>query len=163
MLPTTLQMARLRAPLRRASRSAASVSAVSPDCVMTTTSVRPPDDRVPVAELGAVVHLDRQVRQLLDQELPDQAGVPRGAAGDDADRVDGRRVVGHVAEEHASRVERHPAEDGLADGLRLLVDFLEHEVLVAGLLGHHRVPRHVLRLPRDRRAREIAEGDAAPA
>ena len=40
MLPTTLQMARLDAPLRFASRSAASVSAVSPDCVMATVSVR---------------------------------------------------------------------------------------------------------------------------
>ena len=39
MLPTTLQTAMLRAPSLRASRSAASVSAVSPDCVMTTASV----------------------------------------------------------------------------------------------------------------------------
>jgi hypothetical protein len=39
MLPTTLQMARLQAPPCLASRSAASVSAVSPDCVMTTASV----------------------------------------------------------------------------------------------------------------------------
>ena len=39
MLPTTLQMAMLRAPWRFASRSAASVSAVSPDCVMTMASV----------------------------------------------------------------------------------------------------------------------------
>jgi hypothetical protein len=38
MLPTTLQMAMLLAPLRRPSRSAASVSAVSPDCVMTIVS-----------------------------------------------------------------------------------------------------------------------------
>ena len=40
MLPTTLQMAMLRAPSFFASRSAASVSAVSPDCVMTIASVR---------------------------------------------------------------------------------------------------------------------------
>ncbi len=39
MLPTTLQMARLAAPSRFASRSAASVSAVSPDCVITMASV----------------------------------------------------------------------------------------------------------------------------
>ena len=38
MLPTTLQMAMLWAPFFRASRSAASVSAVSPDWVITTTS-----------------------------------------------------------------------------------------------------------------------------
>jgi hypothetical protein len=39
MLPTTLQMLMLAAPSRLASRSAASVSAVSPDWVMTTASV----------------------------------------------------------------------------------------------------------------------------
>ena len=39
MLPTTLQIAMLRAPFFLASRSAASVSAVSPDCVMTIASV----------------------------------------------------------------------------------------------------------------------------
>jgi hypothetical protein len=37
-LPTTLQMAMLLAPLRDASWSAARVSAVSPDWVMTTAS-----------------------------------------------------------------------------------------------------------------------------
>jgi hypothetical protein len=41
MLPTTLQIAMLRAPFRFASRSAASVSAVSPDWVMTTASSLP--------------------------------------------------------------------------------------------------------------------------
>ena len=39
MLPTTLQIARLRAPFPFASRKAASVSAVSPDCVIATASV----------------------------------------------------------------------------------------------------------------------------
>ena len=39
MLPTTLQIEMLRAPFRLASRSAASVSAVSPDWVITTASV----------------------------------------------------------------------------------------------------------------------------
>jgi hypothetical protein len=39
MLPTTLQIAMLEAPARFACRSAASVSAVSPDCVMTTARV----------------------------------------------------------------------------------------------------------------------------
>jgi len=42
MLPTTLQMATLRAPFCRASRRAASVSAVSPDWVITTASVFEP-------------------------------------------------------------------------------------------------------------------------
>ena len=41
MLPTTLQMAMLLAPLRLLSRKAASVSAVSPDWVMTIASALP--------------------------------------------------------------------------------------------------------------------------
>ena len=84
MLPTTLQMAMLRGALALASRSAASVSAVSPDCVMTIASSFVGDDRIAVAVLGAVVDFDRHLRQRLDQVLADQAGVPRRAAGDDA-------------------------------------------------------------------------------
>ena len=72
MLPTTLQIAMLRAPFFFASRSAASVSAVSPDCVMTIASVFVDDDRIAVAVLGAVVDLDRHARERLDQELADE-------------------------------------------------------------------------------------------
>ena len=63
MLPTTLQMARLRAPFFRASRSAASVSAVSPDWVMMTTSVRVIDDEIAIAIFRAVVDFDGQLRR----------------------------------------------------------------------------------------------------
>ena len=47
-------------PCFLASRSAASVSAVSPDCVIATASVFVDDDRIAVAELRAVVDVDRQ-------------------------------------------------------------------------------------------------------
>ena len=47
-------------PSRFASRSAASVSAVSPDCVMTTASVLRRDDRVAVAVFRSVVDFDRE-------------------------------------------------------------------------------------------------------
>ena len=54
----------------------------------------------------------------------------------------------HLVQEHLRRVHRHAAEDGLAQRVRLLDDLLEHEVLVAGLLGHDGIPgdarRHVL-------------------
>ncbi len=43
------------------------------------------------------------------------------------------------------------------DRARLLEDLLEHEVLVAGLLRHHRVPRDALRLPRHRLRRCVEE------
>ncbi len=76
MLPTTLQIATLLAPSRFASRSAPSVSAVSPDCVMAIASVCASDDRPAVAEFGAVVDFDRHPRHFLDQELPHQARMP---------------------------------------------------------------------------------------
>ena len=46
-----------------------------------------PDDRVAVAVLGGDVHLDRDARPLLERVAADQAGVVRGAAGDDDDAV----------------------------------------------------------------------------
>ena len=46
-----------------------------------------------------------------------------------------------VGQEDLSAVERDAAEGGVADGAWLLVDFLEHEVLVAGLFGLDGVPR----------------------
>ena len=85
MEPTTLQMASVFEPFCLASRCAASVSAVSPDCEITTVSVSSTDDRIAVAELAAVVHFHRHARQLLDHELAGQRRVPAGAAGDDPD------------------------------------------------------------------------------
>ncbi len=76
MLPTTLQTAMLAAPSRLASRSAASVSAVSPDWVITIASVLRRHDRVAVAVLGSVVDFDGNTGQLLDHELADEARVP---------------------------------------------------------------------------------------
>ena len=83
MEPTTLQMASVLEPFCLASRCAASVSAVSPDCEITTVSVSAADDGIAIAELAAVIHFHRNARQLLDHELAGQRGVPAGAAGDD--------------------------------------------------------------------------------
>ena len=49
---------------------------------------------------------------------------------------------------------------GVADGAGLLVDFLEHEVLVAGLFGLDGVPGDALDFEREGRAVEVGEGDA---
>ena len=51
------------------------------------------DDRVAVAVLGAVVDFDRHARELLDQELADQPGVPRRAAREDRDALDCRAAA----------------------------------------------------------------------
>ena len=92
MEPTTLQMASVFEPFCLASRCAASVSAVSPDCEITTVSVFVGDDRIAIAELAAVIHFHRNARQLLDHELAGQRGVPAGAAGDDLDGLETRET-----------------------------------------------------------------------
>ena len=57
-------------------------------------------------------------------------------------------------------VERDASEDGVARGGRLLVDLLEHEVLVAALLRRDRIPHHALRRLRDRAPGVVGELDA---
>ena len=139
--------------------SAASVSAVSPDCVMTIASVFGIHDRVAVAILRSVVHLHRQPRQLLDQELADQGRVPRRAAGEDDDvlaRRAGSASVMFISSRNTRPVSTATRPSTVSRTARLLEDLLQHEVLVAGLLRHHRIPRDLLRrlrTPRGRRSR----------
>ena len=89
--------------------------------------------------------------------LPASAGVPAGAAGDDLDLLGirwncfGRDV--HLVEENAAGLLAHAAQRGVADGARLLEDFLEHEVLVAALFRHDGVPQNVRHLAVDGAAR----------
>jgi hypothetical protein len=95
--------------------------------------------------------------------LPARPGVPAGAAGGDGDAGGGAELGGgdlHVGQEDAAGVERDAAEGGVADGARLLVDFLQHEVLVAGLFGLDRVPEDALRVEFFGCAAEVGEDDA---
>src|SRR6201747_2334591 len=89
--------------------------------------------------------------------------MPTGAAGGDGDAGGFLEFLGgdgHVGEEDAAGVERDAAEGGVADGAGLLVDFLEHEVLVAGFFGLDGVPGDALRLELAGGAVEVGEGDA---
>ena len=63
----------------------------------------------------------------------------------------------HLVEEDLAGIERNPPQGGVADGARLLVDFLEHEMLEAALLRHDGVPGDVLHLARDGLAVEVGE------
>ena len=56
-----------------------------------------------------------------------------------------------------------PAEQRVGDGLRLLVDLLEHEVVVAALLGGRQVPVDVVLAHLARVAVEVGDGDAVAA
>ena len=109
-------------------------------------------ERIAIAELAGVIHFHRQLRQPLDHELAGQSGVPAGAAGGDVNLLQLAEVVlgdVHLVEEDFAGIERDAAQRGIADGARLLIDFLEHEMLEAALLRHDRVPGDVLHLARD--------------
>ena len=102
------------------------------------------DDRVAVAVLGGDVDLDRDPRPLLDRVAPDQPGVVGGPARDDHDSPDPAQklIVDLVAE--VAEVDPVGARGSLAerlgDRVGLLVDLLEHERLIALLLGRLGVP-----------------------
>ena len=101
------------------------------------------DDRVAVPVLGGHVNFHRQPGPLLDRVAPDQSGVIGGAAGRDHHLV---HASEHLIVDRAELSEIHPllSRDALAerlgDRVRLLVDLLEHERLVALFLGRVSVP-----------------------
>ena len=116
-----------------------------------------PDHRVAVAELGAVIHLHRDAGQLLDHELAHQSRMPGGPAGDQDDLVDGGEMLIkllHPLDEDRRALFGKPPADGVPDGPGLLVDLLEHEVLVAALLRQDGAPKHLLDRTLDRLAVE---------
>ena len=104
-------------------------------------------DGVAVAVLAGVVDVDGEAGEALDHEFSGESGVPGGSAGGDGDLVGGAEIVVgdlHLVEEDFSGVEGDAAEGGVADGSGLLVNFLEHEVLVAGFFGLDGVPGDAL-------------------
>src|SRR6202795_4305684 len=88
--------------------------------------------------------------------------MPTGAAGGDVD-AGGRGqlfvVDFHLTEEDLARIERETAERCVADGARLLPDFLEHEVFVAALFRLDWIPLDALDLALDGLAFKVGEGD----
>ena len=99
------------------------------------------EHRVAVDPFARDVGLDRHARPLLDRVPRDDAGVVRGAAGDDHDAAQvAQLVLGHAeAVEHEVAVADAVA-DRLGDAFGLLVDLLQHERLVPGALGGGVVP-----------------------
>ena len=90
-----------------------------------------------VAELRADVRADRQAGPVLERGGPDERGVEGAAAGDELDPGDVLEALGQPGDlvDHDPVVPVDPPGDALAQRLGLLVDLLEHEVLVAALLG----------------------------
>ena len=115
------------------------------------------EDRVAVADLAADLDDRRDARELLDPVAPGHRRVRARAARDEVHALDRLRELGGDADLLADDValgEIDAPAQRVLDGARLLVDLLEHEVLVAALLGLGRRPVDALRRALDRRAVE---------
>ena len=109
--------------------------------------------RVAVAELGGDIHLDRPPRPPFDRVAADEAGVVGGPAGDDHDAPDVLEELVRDAEVlELDAVRAEPAGERLRHRVGLLVDLLEHERVVATLLGLVLVPVDLVDLTLERRA-----------
>ena len=126
-----------RNPSCFASRSAASVSAVSPDCEMRDEQRVRRHDGIAVAELARDLHVAGNPAHLLDEVPGHGAGVEARAAGDDVHRPGPPEDFRGVRAEGGC--EQPAVGDALLERLRhrarLLVDFLEHVVRVLALVG----------------------------
>ena len=117
--------------------------------------------RVAVAELRGQKHLHRPAQQPLQVVLAHHAHMVGRAAGDDVDLVEVPDLPGGELQ----IIQRHVAvpdagEHGLAEGLRLLHDLLEHEVGVAALFRRGHVPGHMLMLLLHRLEHIVVDLDA---
>ena len=96
------------------------------------------EDRIAVAELGGLLDFGVDVREILERVFADESGVQRGAAADEDHAVElgqfARRGA-HAGEHGGAEVEIETAADGIGQRVRLLVDFLEHEMFEAALFG----------------------------
>ena len=95
----------------------------------------PGHDRIAVPVFGSVIDFNGHAGERLDQILSDEPGVPRCAA-----------LVGDVQlfQKNPASIQRHAPQNGVAGGGRLLVDLLEHEVLVPAFFRGDRIPHHAL-------------------
>ena len=137
--PTTLTSPSSRAPLRSASRIAATVSAVSPDWLMASTRGAGADVGLAVAHFAGDFHLHGEIGEFFENVASVQASVVAGAAGDDHQVL--RRfhpLFEHVVQtaevRHALAFDQAPA-GGIGNGFGLLEDLLEHVVRKALQVG----------------------------
>ena len=159
VVPTTLTSPRVRAPAalgladrrQRVGRLARLGDADDERAVV--------HQRVAVAELGRVLHLDRHPRHLLEHVLADQGRVPGGAAGRDDDPLDVLELViaqVEAAEARGALFLQQVAAKRVAEALRLLADLLEHEVGEAVPLHHRQVPVDLVHRLADPRRLQVA-------
>src|SRR5262249_44327620 len=98
-----------------------------------------------------------------DHEFSGEAGVPACSAGDDADFVELAELLfgeAEIAEINFAGVARNAAEKCVANGARLLEDFLLHAMVVAALFRHDGIPGDMVRFALDGLAGMIHHADA---
>src|SRR5437868_951839 len=107
-------------------------------------------DGIAVAIFAGVIHFHGNAREPLNHELARERGVPAGSTSRDIDFVCLAEILLadlHLFEEDLSGVLGDASQSGIAYGARLLIDFLEHEMLKAALFRLDRVPGYALDLP----------------
>ena len=92
---------------------------------------------IAVAELRGILHLNWHAHQRLNHLLAYEAGMPRRAAGHDDHTLGSQQlapVVDECRERDMGALYIDAPAHAVSQALRLLKDFLEHEVGVAALL-----------------------------
>src|SRR5262249_22733798 len=115
-----------------------------------------------ITQLARVVDLDRQTRELVQEELADERGVPSGAAGAERQALDAlepRRDRFELGELHVAGFEPDSPAQRIDQSLRLFVNLLQQEVLVAALLSGDSVPGDAPRSARARSSVEVEQRD----
>ena len=92
------------------------------------------DRRVAVAELGRDIDIHGQAGQLLEPVFRGEAGVERGAAGNQAHALDRGEIGGAAGQHDVAAILGEVMREGGADHQRLFGDLLGHEVPVPGLV-----------------------------
>ena len=90
--------------------------------------------RLAIAHLGSDIDVDRHACKPFDPVLRNEAGVVGRAAGRDRDAADFRQIDTKVGEIDACRHHVEIIGERVRDDLRLLVNFLGHEVAVVALV-----------------------------
>jgi len=101
--------------------------------------------RIPIAELGRDVHLDRDPRQLLQIVLADQTGMIGRPAGGNRDFFDGGDLFPgplQFVKGNGVVIFVHPGRHRIAESFGLFDDLLDHEMIVAALFRRFRIPVH---------------------
>src|SRR6266404_915997 len=121
------------------------------------------DDRVAIAKLRSVIHLDWNPRQFFEHVL---AGHRRMQARSASDRLYRSELAKlgfanlHLIQIDATRRLRDAADGRVSNRARLLVNLLQHVMLEAALLRRYRVPGYPVNLRRNRIALEVSDRHA---